>query len=56
MFLITLWNKAIPQHASDELKQMKKEHLIGYDERTPLVNYDQVYKKKRIISYQLTRK
>lgn len=46
----------ISQHATDELRQMKKEHLIDYDGRSPLVNYDQVYKNKRIISYQLTKK
>lgn len=45
----------IPQHASDKLKEMKKENLIEYNAQTPLVNYDQVYKKKRIVSYKLTK-
>ena len=56
VFDYTLEQGHIPQHASNELKQMKKENLIDYDERTPLVNYDQVYKNKRIISYQLAKK
>lgn len=46
----------IPQHSSDILKTMKKEKLINYDERTPLVNYEQVYKHKRIVEYILVKK
>ena len=46
----------ISQHSSDELKAMKKEKLIDYTERTPLVNYDQVYKNRRIIEYKLVKK
>lgn len=46
----------ISQHSSDELKAMKKEKLIYYTERTPLVNYDQVYKNKRKIEYKLVKK
>lgn len=55
VFDYTLEQGHIPQHSSDKLKEMKKEKLIDYDEKTPLVNYEQVYKKKRIISYKLTR-
>lgn len=51
----TLEQGHIPQHASDELKKMKKEKLIDYNERTPLVNYDKVYKEKRIVSYKITK-
>ena len=51
----TLEQGHIPLHASDKLKEMKKEKLIEYDAQTPLVNYDQVYKKKRIVSYKLTK-
>lgn len=46
----------IPQLSSDILKTMKKEKLINYDERTPLVNYEQVYKNKRIVEYILVKK
>ena len=52
----TLEQGHIPQHASDKLKEMKKEKLIDYDERTPLVNYDKVYKEKRIVSYKMSKK
>lgn len=55
VFDYTLEQGHIPQHASDKLKEMKKENLIEYDAQTPLVNYDQVYKKKRIVSYKLTK-
>ena len=55
VFDYTLEQGHIPQHASDELKRMKKENLIDYEDRTPLVNYDQVYKNKRIILYKLKK-
>lgn len=42
----------IAKHASDEVLKMKKEGLIMYSERSPLINYDQVYKNKRIITYK----
>ena len=42
----------ICNHASDEIKIMKKEGLIDYSEKSPLINYDQVYKKKRIITFK----
>lgn len=53
VFDYTLEQGHISQHASDELKRMKKEKLIDYDGKTPLVNYEQVYKKRRIVSYNL---
>ena len=55
VFDYTLEQGHIPQHASDKLKEMKKEKLIEYDAQTPLVNYDQVYKKKRIVSYKMAK-
>ena len=46
----TLEQGHISLHATEEIKQMKKEGLIDFT-RSPLVNYDQVYKNKKIISY-----
>jgi three-Cys-motif partner protein len=40
-------------HASDEVKRMKKEDLIDYLEKSPLINYEQVYKNKRIIQFKI---
>lgn len=40
-------------HAADEIKKMKKEGLINYSEKSPLINYDQVYKNKRIITFKI---
>ena len=51
----TLEQGHIPKHSSDELKKMKQEKLIDYEERTPLVNYDKVYKEKRYVSYKLVK-
>ena len=55
VFDYTLEQGHIPQHSSNELKKMKKEKLIDYNERTPLVNYDKVYKERRIVSYKITK-
>lgn len=52
----TLEQGHISQHSSDELKKLKNERLIDYEGRTPLVNYIQVYKNNRIITYRLTKK
>ena len=46
----------IPPHASDRIKQMKKEGILTFSEKSPLVNYDQVYKNNRIITYQILKK
>ena len=51
----TLEQGHIPQHSTEELKKMKKENTINYDELTPLVNYDQVYKNNRIVEYKLLK-
>jgi len=32
---------------------MKREGLIDYSEKSPLINYDQVYKNKRIITFKI---
>lgn len=46
----------IPSHAADELRKMKKEGLISYDTKFPLVTYEQVYKNRRILEYRLLGK
>lgn len=46
----TLEQGHIPPHATEALKELKKEGLIIF-ERSPLVNYEQVYKNNNIISY-----
>ena len=43
----------ISSHATEEIKKMKKERLLTYEGKSPLVNYDQVYKNKRVISLKL---
>jgi hypothetical protein len=47
----TLEQGHIDKHANEIIKQMKKEGYIEYKANTPLVNYEQVYKNKRIIEY-----
>lgn len=52
-FLFTMEEGHIPSHAYEEIKLMKKEGLIDYDARSPMVNYDAVYKNKNIIQFRL---
>jgi hypothetical protein len=53
-YVFTLKQGHIDAHATEEVKKMKKESLISYSERTPLINYDQVIKNKRIIEYKIS--
>ena len=46
----------LPTHSSDKIKQMKKEGIIDYNEKSPLINYEQVYKKNRIVIYKIVKK
>lgn len=47
----TLEQGHIPTHATVEIKKMKKEGLVNYSSRSPMINYEQVYKNRNIISY-----
>ncbi|MDR0613886.1 MAG: three-Cys-motif partner protein TcmP [Dysgonamonadaceae bacterium] len=49
----TLKQGHISNHATEEIEMMKKEKLIHYAEKSPLINYEQVYKNNRIINYQI---
>ena len=46
----------IPNHASDLLKDLKKNKIIEYDCISPLITYDNVYKNKKFIEYKLLKK
>ena len=41
----------LPSHAADVIKSMKKEKLISYDGRSPLVTYEKVYKNRITLHY-----
>lgn len=56
VYLFTLDQGHIPSHSADVLKQMKKEGLIDYESISPLVSYDQIFNKHRIIVYKLLTK
>jgi three-Cys-motif partner protein len=49
----TLEQGHLDKHANDIIKQMKKDGLIQYDTKSPMANYEQVYKNKKIIEYSL---
>jgi three-Cys-motif partner protein len=52
-FDYTLKQGHIPAHTTEEFAAMKKEKLIQYDGKSPLINYEQVYKKNRIIHFKI---
>ncbi|MCQ2305079.1 MAG: three-Cys-motif partner protein TcmP [Bacteroidales bacterium] len=43
----------IPPHASEVISAMKKDNLLTYESKSPLINYEQVYQKKRVLKYNL---
>ncbi|MDD3738728.1 MAG: three-Cys-motif partner protein TcmP [Lentimicrobiaceae bacterium] len=49
----TLKEGHIDKHASEVISQMKRDGFITFDGRSPLVNYDQVYKNNRIVNYEI---
>jgi len=53
VYNFTLKQGHIPSHAADEVMLMKKEKLIHYAEKSPLINYEQIYKNSRIIDYKV---
>lgn len=46
----TLEQGHIPSHAKEEMKRMKEEGLVSYN-RSPMINYEQVYKRQNIVAY-----
>ena len=53
LFQFTLDNGHVGKHAAAILRELKKSGKIDYDGKSPLVTYDNVHKKKRIIQYQI---
>lgn len=47
-------NGHIPGHATEVVKSLKKDGKISFEGKTPGVNYDNVFKKKKIINYNGT--
>ncbi len=56
VYIYTLNQGHIPKHASEKIVNMKKNKLISYDERTPLVNYNKAIKEKRKINFKVLKK
>lgn len=53
VYLFTLKNGHIPKHSEEIVRQMKKENLIDYTGRYPLINYEQAIRNARIITYEI---
>lgn len=43
----------IPKHAADVIRKLKKDNKIDYVGLTPALNYDNVFRKKKIVKYVL---
>jgi len=54
-YIYTINQGHIHQHADEVIKKMKKDKLIDYNSRTPLVNYNQVFKNNRILDYKVLK-
>ncbi|GEM_PF-69173 len=54
-FYYTLENGYLPKHASEVLKKLKKEGKISYKTRTPLITYENIFKKGKIITYEINK-
>ena len=47
----------ITPHATDAVRALKREKLISYDAKQPLISYEKTYgKNKQIITYRLLKK
>lgn len=54
-YVFALLSGHIPDHAANEINQMKKEGLITYNSKSPCVNYDNVFKKRKIVKYTIIK-
>ncbi|WP_027000593.1 three-Cys-motif partner protein TcmP [Eisenibacter elegans] len=45
----------IPKHAEIVLKRLKKEGKLNYETQTPYLTYENVFRKKNIITYQIKK-
>ena len=56
-FDFTLQQGHITPHATDAVRALKREKLISYDAKQPLISYEKTYgKNKQIITYRLLKK
>lgn len=53
VYLFCIENGHIPKHGDEVVRQIKKERLIDYEGRSPLINYRQVMRDNRIIEYRV---
>jgi len=54
-YIFTVNHGHISKHANEEIKKLKKENLINYESKSPLVNYKQAIKDKHIIEYKIIK-
>lgn len=46
----------IPNHAVEVIKKLRENKRIDYEGKSPLVNYNQIYKHNKLLSYQIINK
>jgi hypothetical protein len=52
-YLFTLNNGHIHKHTDELVKQLKNQKIIDYDGTSPLINYEQILKKRRIVEFRI---
>lgn len=53
LFQFTLDNGHIGNHSAKTMRKLKKDGKVEYEGKSPLVTYDNVHKKKRLVNYQV---
>lgn len=53
IYVYTLNNGHIPKHAHDKLVELKKENIVDYEGRSPLINYDKIFNEHRFIEIKV---
>ena len=52
-YFFTLNSGHIHNHADQIVREMKRQKLIEYNGKSPLINYEQVIKKKRLLNFKV---
>lgn len=53
-YIFTLNKGHIHQHADPVMQDMKRNKIINYEGRSPLINYEQAIKNRRIVNFRVT--
>lgn len=55
VYLHTINKGHIPKHAREIIKQLKKENIINYDSKEPLISYNSVFKNNKVVKFRVIK-